>query len=790
MPGQFESILDKLQAKLGKQTIRKASTIARPKPRPDVIQMQAINDFVRRNPRAGGGLLNGSSEEAAAAAFRKKVDELMDDGYDFGEAVREAMRQGFDNGGKVIKPFAVSQATMDKININQIRKLRDKGITIKKIAKKFKVSPSAIDRIVRANKLPPAKMGTKLSKERLKALNQVTNYFLPGKKWADVSGDPTNPFYRRIVDNADRITGTGQKGARGITFAEFKKRDKGVKKKKADFEAAEKWIIKNAKKYNDPVEMKKGFIKDLGNKNSFLTESVGDARNFFSKEFVQEILGDKEVKFTKGKTKSLINNIFGTAIYNFNPKIRKQIVDALTNFAKKPMRTRYEAREFFKKPLFKKFGIDKRINGPISRLIFSDLGEEIYERVKQFRVPRMDTIKHVRYLAEVVGPKYKKEFLIAADAMQDAQQNLWTKAKQKLNIADNITFEHKIPQSFIDDGYADKIEYIKVTPTPRKFNEAKFRGFDTPMRKLIKAYEETNDINQKKKIFSRMEDLKYDFSSKTGGYLDSVSITDKDGKIRFSNTDEVISNPTQLQTLLQKNLKDVSNYAKSKGFTLNSFAGVVDFSQLGIEIPASVRRSMDNVLKIGGKIARAGGTAAVVIDPIFAAVDFSEAIDRGVGGKEAAKYTGKRFVEGVLNLPDLVASGAKFAKDKAQGKDTEFKTGTLYEPFTFAQESLDRAEAATPKSTRLRNIAERDFDVGIGAGMRMVDDDQIPASQAEINAAKESFVKSQMGPYYKYGLESMVEEEPEEELKEKPLQDEGILDILTNPIYKGGVIKT
>ena len=31
-----------------------------------------------------------------------------------------------------------------------------------------------------------------------------------------------------------------------------------------------------------------------------------------------------------------------------------------------------------------------------------------------------------------------------------------------------------------------------------------------------------------------MEDLKYDFSSKTGGYLDSVSITDKDGKIRFS----------------------------------------------------------------------------------------------------------------------------------------------------------------------------------------------------------------------------------------------------------------
>ena len=116
MPGQFESILDKLQTKLGKQTIRKASSIARPKPRPDVIQMQAINDFVRRNPKAGGGLLNGSSEEAAASAFRKKVDELMDDGYDFGEAVREAMRQGYQDGGRVEYKKITKLTDANKIN--------------------------------------------------------------------------------------------------------------------------------------------------------------------------------------------------------------------------------------------------------------------------------------------------------------------------------------------------------------------------------------------------------------------------------------------------------------------------------------------------------------------------------------------------------------------------------------------------------------------------------------------------------------------------------------------------
>ena len=65
--------------------------------------------------------------------------------------------------------------------------------------------------------------------------------------------------------------------------------------------------------------------------------------------------------------------------------------------------------------------------------------------------------------------------------------------------------------------------------------------------------------------------------------------------------------------------------------------------------------------------------------------------------------------------------------------------------------------------------------------MRMVDDDQIPASRAEIKAAEEKFIESQMGPYYKYGIESMVEEEPEE----TPLQNQGIFSILAKPTYEG-----
>ena len=95
MPGQFEGILDKLQTKLGKQTIKRASTINRPRPKFEVQQIDIFNKFNRRNPKADGGSVNGSYE----AALRKKIEELMDDGYEFGEAVREAMRQGYKSGG-------------------------------------------------------------------------------------------------------------------------------------------------------------------------------------------------------------------------------------------------------------------------------------------------------------------------------------------------------------------------------------------------------------------------------------------------------------------------------------------------------------------------------------------------------------------------------------------------------------------------------------------------------------------------------------------------------------------
>ena len=43
----------------------------------------------------------------------------------------------------------------------------------------------------------------------------------------------------------------------------------------------------------------------------------------------------------------------------------------------------------------------------------------------------MDTIKHVRYLSGIVGPKYKKRIFTCIRCFGNAQKNLWDKKLNK-----------------------------------------------------------------------------------------------------------------------------------------------------------------------------------------------------------------------------------------------------------------------------------------------------------------------------------------------------------------------
>ena len=206
MPGQFESILDKLQKKLGKQTIRKASTIARPKPRPEVVEMNLFNEFAKRNPKADGG----SADDYEPSAFSKKVNELMDDGYDFGEAVREAMRQGYDKGGKVKPPTKKQLEITEKVYSKKYGKT---GIDLWESLKQFERSNIRQGQVTGGTggigKLKKNQIG---KDEFIKLVNankdKTYNQFVEILK--DYKTKDNKPFTKNIV--ADRLRDYGLSG--------------------------------------------------------------------------------------------------------------------------------------------------------------------------------------------------------------------------------------------------------------------------------------------------------------------------------------------------------------------------------------------------------------------------------------------------------------------------------------------------------------------------------------------------------------------------------------------------
>ena len=813
MPGQFESILDKLQAKLGKQTIRKASTIARPKPRPDVIQIQAINDFMRRNPRADGGsvrqgyqnggmvesrqLPKGNPTLAQQKRIKKRFPKIK---FNFKEYPKNGLPTSHKNY-KQVQSFKRTSLfkTGKKADLSKIQK-KIQGRALSKDMKRYlkKRYPSIknyekfydnasgeqvggwkknlkkfleiekIPNIEKAGKFP---FGTKAVGgyvEKVKLIKQFNELKPTLKTMGKGTGEKKyteKPFTidewlkagpeRRKVGRMTKEEYLEYRTKMSKSLKDFKKKER-ARLSPSEFDA--KYNIPKREKELSEARKKRGKIKAgrgvLLEQNNLLlgymsnaagkqAKMVDGVRDFIDINEDGKFVGVRDVK----------NNVnYYHAKYNGDTKIDGKKNKYITDHPD--------------------FENARKLKIAANKFKYDLPNETISGYFTEYkRVPRMGELANFLIRANIKFGDSKE--------LVERKLNLLSKYNAGAISANPLHLHHMLgveanPTKKLQLRLADQNDLAgKVV------ERYKNKSIDKPT-----AIKELKNLNVTAALDGKLEGARENITPKA-----QVAVAKR--RVNQMFNEALRTRPQLIEDIakridLDKDIKVIRKAARKVGVTLNSFAGVVDFSQAGIELPPQVQKSLDKVLKYGAKTLRGIGKGAVVLDPMFAAYDFSEAIDRGVGGKEAAKYTGKKFVEDVFNLPDLVASGAKFAKDKAQGKDTEFKTGTLYEPFTFAQESLDRAEAATPKATRLRNIAQRDFDTQVRPGMTMVDDMEIPASQEQIKATEQEFIKNKMGPYYKYGLESMVEEEP----KEKPLQGEGILDILTNPIYKGGVIKT
>ena len=310
-------------------------------------------------------------------------------------------------------------------------------------------------------------------------------------------------------------------------------------KLRSQFAKGEKWMMANGHRFNDPAKFKAAYIKRFGNGNAFIKAIKTGKASLFSAGFNAELLGAEGMIGQGSKlTKTLGDNIFSSVIYNMNDKVRNAITTEFERALTGDVPTvKYQARKILtQSPLLKKFGLDKKIHGPISRLIFKEIGDKMYENIQTFRQPRTTTLGLLKYLEDVVDPKYKSAISEARKAADYATRNKWKDAKKALNISDKINWDHKIPSFLIDSGYADKLEYAKLQPTTEHFNmKIKNAQFDRPMANLMEEWKKA-PASQKANVITKMQDKIDDFSRKYGGYMEGVKVApDKTGKPIFTS---------------------------------------------------------------------------------------------------------------------------------------------------------------------------------------------------------------------------------------------------------------
>ena len=467
------------------------------------------------------------------------------------------------------------------------------------------------------------------------------------------------------------------------------------------FAKGEKWMMDNATRFDDPAKFKAAYIKRFGRGNAFIKAIKNNTASFFSPNFNFELMGAKGLTGETSKlSKTLGDNIFSSVIYNMNPEVRKSITNefkrALTGDVPS---VKYQARKILtQSPLLKKFGLDKQIHGPISRLIFKEVGDKMYKNIQTFRNPKVDTWGFLNYLEDVVDPKYKTQFAEARKAVDYARRNKWKDAKKVLNIADNINWDHKIPSFLIDAGYADELEYIKLQPTTQDFNmKIKNKQFDIPMAKLMKEYENA-PASQKGNVITKMQDKIDDFSRKYGGYMEGVKVTpDKTGKPIFTSQAAPLTKKTDVVKLLKESVKQQKFKPPiSGGQALHSF-------------PANIPGMFKKLSPFARKAL--GWTGA---DIGFYYLDKWNEMSKGKSEKEAAGialnnatlglYKNKTYIEGLEKTAKEMGIDSRAFENVYNMNEKMAKVYKEHERYQGMIEKLKKREASPERDRTLASI--------------------------------------------------------------------------------------
>jgi len=296
-----------------------------------------------------------------------------------------------------------------------------------------------------------------------------------------------------------------------------------------------------------------------------------------------------------------------------------------------------------------------------------------------------------------------------------------------LHIAHNTSFKdgpwetHIAPyKANIQEGAARKIFTNLWTGADTEFKEGKInkqKRFDLRKKAVTDYY----------KTMEPITDIEYGLSKKQHGAATPIEeLFKKIGiKLNSGQVNKLLliineQNKARGGVSLIDDMAIIQKEGKAKGWKLNSFAAVLDFTDsmqaAGIKLPPAVTQAASRIIDIGGATLRGVGKVALVLDPIFMGFDEARAKRRGAGELDTIQYMGEAFVEGLVNLPTVVAGAAKWTKDKLTGEGKkagpfdylptkpEFKSDILYTPKTFAQENLEKNLKDTSMDERVKNV--------------------------------------------------------------------------------------
>ena len=716
---------------------------------------------------ADGGSTNGSGDKA----FTGKVKELMDDGYEFGEAVKEAMRQGYKNGG------SVSEALLKKINNTQgviytptkdQFKVRDFTRGVEEKAKIFKIK----DYKTPALALQAAKQyhyETVLSKDaRMKriglagteAASQKNTFTQDINKW-------TEDWVKKNITKTFSITDT----------------DKALKAMSDDFKKSNLYKIKGPKKSN--ITSGKFTLPNIGTAASSSSPATNvlkmnnlSATNLISKGgsvegfFKSIFLSEKLVKDPQLKNAATEYMKYATENKIRMPYAERQA--KLNNLERNPRLQ--EAISLIEDADLKATGKSKFFNSQFGNVYTSYVnksGGDAYS-------------KHIKLIEKTLGPKLLKE-MMGTTSIKTFMLNE-RKALQEMFDTSPLT-KGKSPMTSL--GYStehvlgiadiarmkDKKEMARALNTLSGMTTKKnaYLGrtvFNGSRKSLInqinKGINPKENLTKLNKLINKYTDIKGTPGKIVNGkfkYNEAAFKTTTQPQ-RFKQYFTELYNIPEGRAEIIKQAKNNPKLAQIIGMIENnrSASGLYSFpAQMeNVQIPESIKKA----LNVAGKVVKVAGKATGIVEPMFAAYNFSDAMGKGASGGEAGQYMVEKFFEDVANIPGLVYGAGKYGLDKATGKgtkagpfdylETKQKFETPYEA-TFARDQLKENLESMPKSQKLRNIADLDFNVE-RANMTMGDYLETPAAQQEIEAARELNRKNKMGPYYKYGIETLPRE--------------------------------